>query len=249
MSNRNTAGQAEIYARGDRKDLAGAGSNQRTENPKALAVESVKQLEIYQKAADAFNAPDAGKFTIVGETDFGGHFCLPVRSCGARIESYAQYKESLVLYFVKKSCRNISSMRFYGTRPFAIFSGWQTSTFEYPNSYQCFDKNLFYSIVDGIDAKHKICEESERVHLAEIQSREKVYKVVCIHNIGLFESAEQLKAAYESTGDFHSASCRAELQGAPKLKSFCGPMYDGTDEHGRTVIRYESQEVYDLLSR
>lgn len=216
------------------------------------------QFEIYQKAADAFNAPDAGKMTIVGETEFGGHYFLHVRSCGARIESYAQYKESLVLYFVKKGCRNINGMRFYGTRPFALFSGWQTSSFEYPNSYQCFDKTLFYGIVDGIDAKYKLCEESERVHLAEIQAREKVYAVYRLKKTETggrryvaedFETAEQLKAAYESTGDFHSVSCRAELQGAPKLKNFCGPMYDGTDEHGRSRIRYESQKVYDMLSR
>lgn len=216
------------------------------------------QLEIYQKAADAFNAPKTGeKMTIIGETEFGGHYFLQVRACGARIESYAQYKESLVLYFVKKGCRAINGMRFYGTRPFALFSGWQTSSFEYPNSYQCFDKTLFYGIVDGIDAKYKICEESERVHLAEIQAREKIYSVYRLEKTETggrryvaedFKTAEQLKAAYETTGDFHSVSCRAELQGAPKLKNFCGPMYDGTDERGRTRIRYESQEVYNMLS-
>lgn len=220
------------------------------------------QLEIYQKAADAFNAPKTGKkMTIVGETDFGGHYCLPVTAVDAKIEPYAQYKESLVLYFVKKGCRTINGMRFYGTRPFALFSGWQTSTFEYPLMYQCFDKTLFYGIVDGIDAKHKLCEESERVHLAEIQSRGKVYTVYrmakyermgdCGNHMvkDTFYSAEILKLNYESTGDFHSVSCRAELQGAPKLKNFLGPMYDGADEHGRTRIRYESQEVYDMLSQ
>ena len=64
----------------------------------------------------------------------------------------------------------------------------------------------------------------------------------------LFESAEELKFAFSCTGEFHSSSCRAELQGAPILKNFCGPMYDGDDEQGRAVIRYESQEVYDILS-
>ena len=218
---------------------------------------NMTQLEIYQKAADAFNTPKTGeKFTIVGETDFGGHYYLHVRAYSARIVPYAQYKESLVLYFHKKGARSVSGLRFYGTRPFALFSGWQVSTFEYPNSYQCFDKNLFYGIVDGIDAKHKICEESERVHLAEIQQKGKIYKVVSMNPddpqprmiVETFETVEHLEKAFETSGEFRSVSCRAELQGAPKLKNFCGPMYDGEDDQGRAVIRYESQEVYDILS-
>ena len=63
-----------------------------------------------------------------------------------------------------------------------------------------------------------------------------------------FETVEHLKKAFETAGEFRSVSCRAELQGAPKLKNFCGPMYDGTDEAGNSVIRYESREVYEILS-
>ena len=61
------------------------------------------------------------------------------------------------------------------------------------------------------------------------------------HNIGMMFPASQ--AEPQTLG-----GCRAELQGAPKIKNFCGPMYDGDDEQGRAVIRYESQEVYDILS-
>ena len=66
--------------------------------------------------------------------------------------------------------------------------------------------------------------------------------------VEMYETAEHLKKAFETSGEFRSVSCRAELQGAPKLKNFCGPMYDGEDDQGRAVIRYESQEVYDILS-
>lgn len=36
---------------------------------------------------------------------------------------------------------------------------------------------------------------------------------------------------------------RAELDNKPKYKGFLGPMWDGGD------FRYETQEIYDLLSR
>ena len=36
---------------------------------------------------------------------------------------------------------------------------------------------------------------------------------------------------------------RAELDNRPKYKGFLGPMWDGGD------FRYETQEIYDLLSR
>lgn len=115
---------------------------------------------------------------------------------------------------------------------------------------------MFYSLVDGFPKEQKISEESERVHLSEIQQKSKVYKVVRMNQDGpqprmiveTYETAEHLKKAFETSGEFRSVSCRAELQGAPKLKNFCGPMYDGEDDQGRAVIRYESREVYEILS-
>lgn len=41
---------------------------------------------------------------------------------------------------------------------------------------------------------------------------------------------------------------RSELQGQPRLEGLLGGMYDGKRE-GKIVIRYETQEVYDQLSR
>ena len=219
----------------------------------------MKQLEIYQKIADAVNAAAGSKnpkMTIVTESEFGGVYFLHINAHSADIKPYAQYKDALTIYFKKRGGRSVYGMRFYGTKPVAIFSGWQETTWEQPRSFLCFDKNMFYGLVDGFPKEQKISEESERVHLSEIQQKGKVYKVVSMNPDDLqprmivqtYETAEHLKKAFEATGEFHSTSCRAELQGAPKLKNFCGPMYDGEDERGRAVIRYESQEVYDILS-
>lgn len=219
----------------------------------------MKQLEIYQEIADAVNAAAGSKnpkMTIVTESEFGGVYFLHINAHSANIKPYAQYKDALTIYFKKRGGRSVYGMRVYGTKPVAIFSGWQETTWEQPRSFLCFDKNMFYSLVDGFPQEQKIAEESERVHLSEIQQKGKVYKVVSMNSddtrprmiVETFETVEHLKKAFETAGEFHSVSCRAELQGAPKLKNFCGPMYDGEDSQGRAVIRYETQEVYDILS-
>lgn len=219
----------------------------------------MKQLKIYQEIADAVNAAAGSKnpkMTIVTESVFGGVYFLHINAHSADIKPYAQYKDALTIYFKKRGGRSVYGMRVYGTKPVAIFSGWQETTWEQPRSFLCFDKNMFYGLVDGFPQEQKIAEESERVHLAEIQQKGKVYKVVSMNPddpqprmiVETYETAEHLKKAFETSGEFRSVSCRAELQGAPKLKNFCGPMYDGEDDQGRAVIRYESQEVYDILS-
>lgn len=216
----------------------------------------MKQLEIYQKIAAAVNSAAASKnprLTLVAESDFGGVYHLPVTAVRAEIAQYAQYKDALTIYFKKRGGRQIYGIRTYGTRPLAVFSGWPETGWEQPRSYWCFDKNLFYDLTDSFPAEQKIAEESERIHLAEIQAKGKIYEVVSMNSdrrmtCETFASDIDLKKAFETSGEFRSVSCRAELQGAPKLKNFCGPMYDGEDSQGRAVIRYETQEVYDILS-
>lgn len=217
------------------------------------------QFEIYQKITNIINAAASSKnpkMTIVTESEFGSVYFLHINAHSAEIKPYAQYKEALTVCFKKRGGRSVYGMRFYGTKPVAIFSGWQETTWEQPRSFQCFDRNLFYGLVDGFPQEWKIAEESERVHLSKIQQKGKVYRVISMnpddprtHMIAeTFETVEHLKKEFETSGEFNSVSCRAELQGAPVLKNFCGPMYDGEDDQGRAIIRYESREVYEILS-
>ena len=218
------------------------------------------QIEIYQKIALAVNTAAKSKnpnLTIAVEGELGCAYFLHINAVSAEVKPYAQYNEALTICFKKRGGRMVYGMRFYGTKPIAIFSGWQETEWKQPGSFFCFDKNLFYSLADSFPQESKLAEESERVHLAEIQAKGKIYKVVSMNQddpqprmiVETFETVEHLKKAFETAGEFHSVSCRAELQGAPKLKNFCGPMYDGDDSQGRAVIRYETQEVYDMLSR
>lgn len=214
------------------------------------------QLEIYQKITNTMNAAADSKMTIVTESEFGGVYFLHINAHSADIKPYAQYKDALYITFKKRGGRTLYGMRFCGVKPVAVFSGWQETTWEQPRSFQCFDRNMFYGLVDGFPQERKIAEESERVHLPEIQQKGKVYQVVSMNPddprphmiVEKFETVEHLKKAFETSGEFNSVSCRAELQGAPILKGFCGPLYNGEDRQGRAVIRYESQEVYDILS-
>ena len=41
---------------------------------------------------------------------------------------------------------------------------------------------------------------------------------------------------------------RKELFGQPTFSGVLGPMWDGTDDFGNAVIRYETQEAYNILS-
>lgn len=42
---------------------------------------------------------------------------------------------------------------------------------------------------------------------------------------------------------------REELDNKPEFDGYCGPMWDGTRGSNIAVLRYETWEVYDMLSR
>ena len=73
-----------------------------------------------------------------------------------------------------------------------------------------------------------------------------VYKVVG-NKVELFDTVEELLGKYKQIGVVTSTSVRKELQGQPRLEGLAGAMYDGLQD-GRPVIRYETQEAYNMLS-
>lgn len=200
------------------------------------------------------------KITIVSKNYLGFPTLLHCRMTDVMPSGYAQYDDGIEIIFKKRGGRTPYRATFYGSddycaTPFAIFSGWQESSWQPPKSWVSFDKSMLYGMVDGMNQKTKICEYSERIFAEERAKLGKIYRVVYIDGTGKwqteeFANSDDLVNAFQSSETFHSIVVRNELQGAPVLDHFCGPMYDGMTDDGKScIVRYESQEVFGILSR
>lgn len=74
-----------------------------------------------------------------------------------------------------------------------------------------------------------------------------VYQVVSENGAELLTYAE-LAAKYEIIGINKNTHNRIEIQGKPKLANFLGPMYNGVNNEGLVVVRYESTAAYEMYS-
>lgn len=61
-------------------------------------------------------------------------------------------------------------------------------------------------------------------------------------------SREELENNYKVDGFLVRKSAREELQGQPTIFDLCGPMYDGETKEGAARIRYETWDVYNMMS-
>ena len=75
-----------------------------------------------------------------------------------------------------------------------------------------------------------------------------VFKVVS-DNVEIFDTVEELTNKYNQIGVVEGHWLKEELQGQPRLEGLVGAMYDGMTPEGKHVIRYETAEVYEMLSR
>jgi hypothetical protein len=57
-----------------------------------------------------------------------------------------------------------------------------------------------------------------------------------------------LERGHKKTGVCNRRGVREELRGQPEFSGLLGPMFDGYDDAGNAVIRYEDQSTYELLS-
>lgn len=74
-----------------------------------------------------------------------------------------------------------------------------------------------------------------------------IYQVITKSEKFETESKEELIKKFPEKGIHNRNGSREELQGQPKLKGLLGPMWGGRRE-GESVIRYETQQVYNMLS-
>ena len=192
------------------------------------------------------------RMTLVSFNSIGLPVCshYTVYTCNRR--SYAQYENALVLEVIGKGGRYFDELTLHEGKVFALFLGWVNSGPAPAETYILgYDKNRLYRCIDSITAP-KLGENSERMYVAERQNKPKIYKVVTMGPGDRFEqrffnSLEELLKVYEQAGTLRDNVRRLELQGQPRLKGLYGPIYDG-EENGAAVIRYESPEVYKILS-
>lgn len=215
--------------------------------------------KLFEEIAERINAEVAAgnkRMTILCMSDFGAPAILYINAESAEYSGYAQYRDGLRLTFTKRGGRTKCAARFYGdlhyVKPFAIFRGWVAFQENMPKSWTCFDRSLFYRFLESADhPEAKIGEVTERLFSAERLAKEKVYHfITCTKENGwsteIYEAAAEIP--HEVTGKLNSRAVCVELNGEPTFSGFCGPMYDGEDERGRVIVRYESREAYDILS-
>lgn len=61
------------------------------------------------------------------------------------------------------------------------------------------------------------------------------------------EISNELTKDYSEERKKGIAVHRKELDNQPTVEGYLGPMYNGID-YGKIILRYETQEVYDMLS-
>lgn len=76
-------------------------------------------------------------------------------------------------------------------------------------------------------------------------SKPQIYRLVSRMANGSFKTIETTDlSGYEITGTHDNPRTREILQGQPLIRGFLGPMYDGNN-----IVRYESREAYNALSK
>ena len=192
------------------------------------------------------------RMTLVSFNSIGLPVCTHCTVYTCKQRSYAQYENALVIEVRGKGNRYYDEIPLHEGKAFALFLGWANSgPVPVENVIFGYDKARLYRGFDSITAP-KLGENSERMYAAERQNKPKIYKVVTMSPGDRFEqqvfnSREDLLKVYEQAGTLCDNVRRLELQGQPRLKGLYGPMYDG-EENGAAVIRYESPEVYKILS-
>ena len=192
------------------------------------------------------------RMTLVNFNSTGLPVCTHYTVYTCKRRSYAQYENALVLEVIGKGSRYFDELPLHEGKAFALFLGWVNSGPAPAETYILgYDKNRLYRCIDSIAAP-KLGENSERIYAAERQNKPKIYKVVTMgpgdrFEQQVFNSRAELLKVYERAATLCDNVRRLELQGQPYLKALRGPMYDG-EENGAAVIRYESPEVYEILS-
>lgn len=205
------------------------------------------KADFFQKIKDGTEEQikKGGRLTLVYISDWGCTCTAFIKAGSVEISGFAQYKNGVKIIGTKKGGRTRFRIHLHEGMTFALFSGWVKPSEGLGDSWECCNRADFYRIADSVTAP-KIGENSERT--TPKNTEKPIYRVVTESGCAEFCDVSELLKKHETRGIFRNEVCRRELQGAPLLEGLVGPMYDGT-EAGRPVLRYESKQIYEILSR
>lgn len=213
-------------------------------------------FENYKQAIETIKVGE--KYTMFGFGEFGFASSTQTVIEKMYINEYAQYDNAL--YIIHRPKRKRTSYRkiILPYQELTIFNGWVDINTDAAwktehkdgmtirsSNYTSFDKRNISDSVDKLGIKPLIVIHNQDYYV-NVDELECIYKIVTNNGAQEFTLPE-LKERYEVTGIINNKVNRIELQGQPILKGLLSPMFDGY-KNEKAVIRYETQEVYNVLS-
>lgn len=208
--------------------------------------------KVYVEVAKAIKPGE--KYTLFGHNNFGFPVTLHTRIHKAYIGSYAQYKDVLVIEHQPKRKRTVYRKHILPYQSFYIWEGWFDIDNDFwhvehlndmtitSSKYSSFDNQYLNNTVQKIKVKPVAI--LDRDYHTKVDEIDFLYKVVAEEGVKYY-SLPELQDKYSVAGSNERG--RIELQGQPNLVGLFGPMFDGYED-GKAIIRYETQEVQNLLS-
>lgn len=210
--------------------------------------------KVYEEAAQKIKSGE--KYTILMFNDFGFPVTLHTVIYKAYVGSYAQYNNMLYIEHKPKRKRTVYKMPILPYQEVYIWEGWldidndsfwktkQNGDMTVKISRMSFDKEFLRQQVNKTKIRpFAILDRDYYVNTEEI---EYIYQVVT-ENGTEYYTLLQLEAHYNVVGKNYNRNNRIELQNQPILSGLIGPMWNGYVD-GKAVIRYESREIYALMS-
>lgn len=107
------------------------------------------------------------------------------------------------------------------------------------------NQEFFYQSDAGGSSPFRLCRDKIKPKPTIIGE---VYQVVTMKGAKYYDSVEDMCKDYQLTGYSQSKYVRKEIQNKPTFQGLAGAMYNGVDEDGKVVIRYEDWKVYEMMS-
>lgn len=95
------------------------------------------------------------KYTMVGMTEFGFPYSMNVKITKVINQPYAQYRESTIIYYIKKGKRKAQGIRVLPHNTLVIYKGWiEPKVDMFPDtsgiSLGCFDRKYMKIAIDSV---------------------------------------------------------------------------------------------------